>query len=258
MEPKTFLLSEFYAVIFVFARFAGLIAFFPGFSEKRVPVSVRLLLALILALCITPTLPLDSVTRVSHSPDSPAVFIVELLIGVFGALTLRLILSSLDLAGSIIGYNIGLSNVFVADVATQEQSALLSSLLSMIGLMFIFVSDFHHAFLLLMANSYTLFPLGATETWPLYAGDGPHVLLQFLKASFVLGLQLSIPVIILNMIVFTAAGIMNRLMPVLQIFFILQPAQILLGFILIGLGLGGMMSTFMSELGKAYVSLVRM
>ena len=253
--PSTLYLNEFYGYMIVFARFAGFFGFAPIFSEQRVNARLRLLLTLMVTLVVTPAVS-------QHLPQAPGNAVAfnlmiagETIIGIFAALLAKILLSALDTAGTIIAYQMGLANAFVASAATAQQTGLPSLLLTMVGTLFILITDFHHVMIFLIVESYALFEPGNFQNFTLLTADMSQTVLHFVSASFILALQLSAPLIILGLLMFLAGGVVNRLMPSLQVFFILQPLQILLGVIVLLMGLGTLIPFFMRNFAKYYQAL---
>src|SRR5262249_25602072 len=77
------------------------------------------------------------------------------------------------------------------------------------------------------------------------AGDMAEMALRLVTGSFALGLQLSAPFTVFGLLIYVALGILGRLMPQFQIFFMAMPINILLGLVLLMLFLGVMMTAFL-------------
>ena len=128
----------------------------------------------------------------------------------------RMLISALHIAGVIIGFQTSLANATFFDPSNSQQGAIFAAFLNIIGTFLIFVTDLHHLMLMAIADSYTLFRPGA----PLPLGDFSQVVVRVLAESFVLGLQLSAPFIVIAIIFYTGLGLLARLMPQIQVFFI--------------------------------------
>ena len=98
-------MQDLYGYLLVFTRFAGFFSFAPIFSEGRINVKLRLLWTMVLTFVIAPSV---SEYLPKSLPDQALVFDVmlmgELLLGVFAGLIGRVLMSSLDIAGSLIGF----------------------------------------------------------------------------------------------------------------------------------------------------------
>lgn len=252
----TFYLQDFYGYILVFTRFAGFFSFAPIFSERRINVRLRLLFTLAITAVIAPSV---SKYLPKTMPDSALLFdfilLGELILGVFAALIGRVLLMALDIAGSLIAFQMSLANAFINSPATAQQSGLPTAYLTMVAILLIFVTDFHHVMIHMIIESYALFQPGHIASFTTLTGDLANTFTRFMSASFLLGLQVGAPVTILGLTMMMAAGVMNRLLPQIQVFFILQPLQILLGFITLTLSFGIIISYYIQDFAEKYQSL---
>jgi flagellar biosynthetic protein FliR len=112
-----------------------------------------------------------------------------------------------------------------------QPSASITTFLTLTALTLIFVTNLHHSFLLAMAKSYSLFaPLK-----PLPLQDTVTLAIQTVSQSIALGVQLSAPVIVFSLVLNIATGLVGRVMPQFQIFFVATPLSVLLGLSLLAL-----------------------
>lgn len=252
----TLYLQDIYGYVLVLARFGGFFAFAPIFSEGRINVRLRLMTALFLSLVITPAI---SDYLPANLPAAKGAFdmmiLAEILIGLFAGLIGRVLITALDVAGAIIGFQMSLANAFTSSAATAQQASLPAAFLSTIAVVLIFATGFHQVMIQMIIQSYAVFsPIDMTSLTVMSA-DMSATFTKFVTASFVLGLQVAAPVMILGLIMFSAAGIVNRLMPQIQVFFILQPLQIFLGFITLALSLTIVLSYFIQGFVDKYPAL---
>jgi flagellar biosynthetic protein FliR len=103
------------------------------------------------------------------------------------------------------------------------------------GVTLIFDTDLHRLFIAAMAHSYTLFP--PTRALPL--NDAGQLAAETVSRSFSLGLQLAAPVVVFALVFNVATGLVGRMMPQFQIFFVATPLSLLLGLSIFALSLGG-------------------
>jgi flagellar biosynthetic protein FliR len=116
-----------------------------------------------------------------------------------------------------------------------QPNATLATFLSLIGVLLIMTTDLHHLFIGAMVNSYNLFPL---ERPNLPIGDAAALAVRTLAGSFALGIQLSAPVIVFSLVFNLAAGLVGRIMPQFQIYFVSSPLAVIFGLSIFALSLG--------------------
>ena len=232
-----------YAATFmlVFARIGTMVMLLPGFGELSVPVRVRLTVALVLTAVLLP------LHRSAYNLDlrsfGPVVVMLaqEILIGAVLGLTARLIISALQIAGSVIAQQLGLGFVTAVDPTQGQQSVIVGNFLTVLGVTLIFATDLHHLVIAALNDSYTLFQPGDI---PLL-GDVAALTTRTVATAFRIGIQLSAPFLLFGLLFNLGLGILSRLMPQMQVFFVGIPLSILLGFLILLLVIGAMMATLL-------------
>lgn len=212
-------------VMFVFARVGGLVMSMTGVGEAYVPTRAKLALALLLSVLMAPPL-LDVIPPMPVDPASILVlFGGEIIIGLFLGMLSQLLMSSLQVAGTIIAFQIGLANAFIFNPATAQQSSIYGAFLGAIGLLLIFTADLHQLLFLAVRDSYELFPPGRIAP----VGDFADFFASMLARTFTIAMQMAMPFVIVGLIFYLMMGILARLMPQIQIFFVALPLQLTIG-----------------------------
>jgi flagellar biosynthetic protein FliR len=230
----------------VFARVGAMVAAMPVFGETMAPMRVRLILALALTVVLAPMAGIATVA--APAPGKLAVLLVgETLIGLMIGLAARFVMSSVHVAGNVIAAQLGLSMAMSSDPAQNGgQGALVGSFLSLLALTLIVVTDLHHLLIGAMRNSYSTFPVGGA----LSTGDLAQWAIQLMSGMFALAMQMAAPFVVFALVLQFTAGIVSRMMPQVQIFFITVPISILGGFTLLMFSLSAMMMAFLRAFGE--------
>ena len=227
----------------VFARIGTMVMLLPGLGEMSVPVRVRLTVALILAAVLLP------LHRNAYALDLKAfgpvvlMLVEELIIGAVLGLTARLTISALQVAGSVVAQQLGLGFVTAVDPTQGQQGLILGNFLTMLGLTLVFAADLHHLVIAALNDSYTLFRPGELPI----IGDVAALTTRTVANAFRIGIQLSAPFLVFGLLFNLGLGILSRLMPQMQVFFVGMPLSILVGFMILILVLGAMMITFLGS-----------
>jgi flagellar biosynthetic protein FliR len=243
--------AQVFAAFLVFARVGSAFSVLPAFSEAFIALRFRLLLAgmtsLVIAPIVAPTLP--------PAPESPLslLFVVggEALFGLFLGMTARLAMSAIQTAGMVIGLQTGLASALVYDPTTAQQNAVVGAWLSTVAIVLIFVTDLHHLMLRGLVDSYRLFQPGSLPP----IDDVTETVVRLVSSSFLLGIKIAAPFLAFGFIFSLALGLIARLMPQVQIFFVAMPLQIMIGFIVLGATLSMGMIVFLSQLESVLVNL---
>ena len=167
----------------------------------------------------------------------------EMFIGAVLGVSVRLIVSSLQVAGFVIAQQLGLGFVTAIDPSLGQQGVLVGNFLAMLGVTLIFATDLHHLVIAALNDSYKLFAPGEI---PLM-GDVAALTTRTVATAFRIGIQLSAPFLVFGLLFNLGLGVLSRLMPQMQVFFVGLPLSILLGLLIFLLVLGAMMSVFLGE-----------
>ena len=240
MALEQFLPLQVLSLLIVFTRVAAAVMVLPGIGEAFVPMRVRLLFALLLTVVVSPLIS-------SSLPPEPktlaALFkllFFEIVVGVYLGMVARIMLITLDTVGRIIGLTIGMANAEVFNPSISSQASLPGLLLTTMGVMILFATNMHHLFILAIVDSYKVFPVGSIFAW----GDSALVIARLIADSFRLALQMTAPFIVISLIFFMGLGMLARLMPQLQIFFVGLPVQLAGGLLIFSMIISGLFSIF--------------
>lgn len=233
-----------YLYILIFARVGSILMLLPALGEMTIPANMRLGFALVFSLVLFPLIS-PSLPALPNDILQVLVYLAhELAVGlILGAIT-RLITMAAAVAGSVIAFQTGLSGAQGADpINGGAQGALIGAFLSILGVTLIFATDLHHVALMAIRDSYMIF----SPKEPLMFGDAAEMAVQSAASAFVIGIQMSAPFIVLGLVFYLGMGILGRMMPQLQVFFVIMPATIWVGLILFALLLTMMMGWYLTH-----------
>jgi flagellar biosynthetic protein FliR len=233
------------AFLLVFARIGTMVMLLPGLGEMSVPARIRLGIALVLSLIL---LPLHQAAYTIDLKEYGPVLVMlagELLVGAVLGLTARLAISALEVAGSVIAQQLGLGFVTAVDPTQGQQNVIVGNFLMVLGVTMIFATDMHYLVIGALNDSYRLFEPGV----PLLTGDIAQLVTRTVAGAFSIGIQLSAPFLVFGLLFNLGLGILSRLMPQMQVFFIGMPLSILTGFLILFVVIGAMMGTFTDYIG---------
>jgi len=172
-----------------------------------------------------------------------AMLLQEMFVGAVLGLTARLTISALQVAGSVIAQQLGLGFVTAVDPTQGQQGVLVGNFLTILGITLVFATDLHHLVIGALDDSYSLFQPGEI---PLL-GDVAALTTRTVATAFSIGIQLSAPFVVFGLLFNLGLGVLSRLMPQMQVFFVGLPMSILVGFLILLLVLGAMMATFLGS-----------
>ena len=241
-----------YLYLLIFARVGTILMLMPALGEQMIPARMRLSFALLFTLVLFPLLS-PSLPRLPGDMLEVIILLLhELLVGFVFGVIMRLLVSSTQVAGSVIAFQLGLSVAQSADPTNGGiQGAIIGSFLSFLGIALIFATDLHHVALAAVYDSYMIF----SPTDPLMFGDAAEMVVQTVAGAFVVGVQMSAPFIVFGLVFYLGMGILARMMPQLQVFFVAMPATIGVGLILLALLLSMMMGWYLMHFEEGLATL---
>lgn len=231
--------------VLVFARVGTLVMLLPGLGERIILSRARLSVAVFLALALLP------MARTGMSlPQTPqatvALLFGELLVGLILGISARILIGALQTAGTIVANQLGLGFAMSVDPVGGAQNPGIANLLTITGATLVLAMDLHHLAISAIYESYRLLPPGG----PLSEADAMGLALKAMATSFSLAVQISAPFIVFGLLFNLGLGILARLMPQLQVYFIAVPASILIGMAVLMVALGVMMNSYLEEIGR--------
>lgn len=241
-----------FAFMIVFVRVSTMLMMAPAYGETYIYPRVRLGIALAITVLIAPAV-LPTLPQVPSTPARLLLLIIaEVMTGTLIVLAARFVITALQLAGTLVSFQSGLGSAMFFDPSQGSQTAVVSSMLMLTGLTLVFTSDMHLVMLQGLAGSYKVFPPGAAPALADFARYATDAMAQ----SFKLGMQISAPFLVYGIVFNVGLGLINKVMPQFQVFFVGQSIQIVLALVLFNIMLGTAMAWFVEHYGRAITALL--
>jgi flagellar biosynthesis protein FliR len=239
------ILPEFAAAFaLVMARVGTLVMLMPGVGDRTIPARMRLTFALLLSLLFLP------LVRPALPPLSDGIepliklMLLEVLVGLMIGSTVRITLFAMQLAGTVVAQQMALSFSSTVDPTAGVQNPTIATFLVLLATAMIFALDLHHLSIRGMHDSYALIAPGVAPP----VGDAAEMILKTFVAAFKSGIQISAPFLVFAIVFNLGLGVLSRLMPQLQIFFLAMPASILIGTLILLAAIGVMTNVYLQHL----------
>jgi flagellar biosynthesis protein FliR len=229
------------AFMLAFGRIGAMVMLMPGLGEASIPVRIKLAIALLLTLIMLPLHRQDYHVDMQSLTSLLVLMLQEIFIGVVLGATARVTLSALQVAGSVIAQQMGLGFVTSVDPSQGQQGLLIGNFLTMLGVTLLFAIDSHHLVIAALNESYAIFSPGETMS----SGDVAALATRAFAGAFKIGLQLSAPFLVFGIIFNIGLGVLGRLMPQMQVYFVGSPLAILAGFLIFAAVLAAIMGSFL-------------
>jgi flagellar biosynthetic protein FliR len=240
-----------FRAVLMLARIGAVVMLMPGLGEQEVPANIRLGLGLALVMVLYPVLS----PALPAAPDSVGemlrLTLIEIVIGVWYGGLARLVTLAMNMAGQLFALLLGLSQMLVPDPAVGGQNAVTGRFFTLISVVLLLSSGLYAMPLRALAESYAVLPVGQG----FLAGPGAEAMAAAVGQSFILALQLMAPFLLLSVVLNVTFGLLARIAPQVQIYFLVVPGQIVLGLVLLGLLLPAMLGLYTSIARETFLAL---
>jgi len=223
--------TQMLAFVLVFIRIGAILSTAPLFGHPNIPIQIKVVLSLSFAVLLHPFIP-----RTTILPEQLNQYLIlmggELLIGLALGMIGQLVFAAVEFAGSLTGFQMGLSMANVFDPQSRQQISLIARFENVLAMLVFLATNAHLFVIEVIVNSYKVLPPGGV-------GLGQKVYDQVLLLSsgiFSIGFQLAAPLVIALFLANVIMGLLARSVPQIQIFTVGFPLTILLGLFLIALG----------------------
>jgi flagellar biosynthetic protein FliR len=206
-------MSELITWLMVFLRVSAMLAVFPIFSAPNFPVQLRLALGALLAGLVSPALPIGF-GQAQDIWGWVGVMSMEVGVGLLFGFASRMIFFALDMAGDIIGTEIGLSLPSTMNPMSGTQVTAPSSILYYLAAMLWLSLDLHHWMLIGFVKTYTWLPIGGAHLSEFCVMD----IVARSSQTFVIAVELAAPVMAVSFIVSLVFSVLGRAVPQMNVF----------------------------------------
>jgi flagellar biosynthetic protein FliR len=223
------ILNHAFALVLVLARIGATFALLPGLGETTIPAVVKAGMVLIVSLLVLPIIEPALPPRPATEVALGFMVLTELLNGMWFGWLARILTTSLPLAGQFIADFAGLANVLQPSPDLGAQTTAISRMYDVAVPVLIMSTGLYQLLLSALIGFYQLIPPGSLAWVP----DSAAATVTVVAESFNLALRLSAPFILAAISWHVAIGLIARLVPRLQIFFVAMPGQIGIGLLLL-------------------------
>ncbi|MEF2071749.1 flagellar biosynthetic protein FliR [Consotaella aegiceratis] len=244
LELSTYVL----ALFVIFCRIGSCLMLLPGFSSSRVPVNVRLFLAVAVSLALSPVLlpELTPVVAAGTDADRLSLMMTEIINGGMIGLLGRTFMIALEFGSTFVANAMGLGHSLSPGIEDGEQGAALVTLVTMTATTLIFATNLHAEIAKALVASYSAMPV--TNGFSVRAGLVS--LTDNLDDTFMLCLRIASPFVLYAVIVNFAVGLANKLTPQIPIYFISLPFVLAGGLVIFGYSIGDFLVLFIQGFGR--------
>lgn len=217
--------TQIMSFVIVLSRVAGIMIFAPFYSSGAFPAQIKVVIPLVVALTLAPMVPQSQIPNDAGLAQIVFTALGDALIGMVLGLTASFIFGGLQLAGQIIGFQLGFSIVNVIDPQSAVETSVISILNNFLGLLLFLLINGHHWFFQAVSESLQYLPSGEIHL----RGPMVHEVLRLSGLMFVSALRIAGPVIAVTVIADVVMGVIGRVSPQINILIVGMPVKTLVG-----------------------------
>lgn len=227
--------------LLVVARLSGLFLLAPVFSSRMIPGRIKIMALLVLAFTMTPIVTAGSPTSLPTDGVHLAVLMLkESLIGLALGFAVSIVFSAVQVAASLIDTSIGFSLANIIDPLNNTQASIFGSFYSMVTTLSFLALNGHHFMLAGFTRSFDLIPVEMMPRFEKMLDNAASIFLEL----FVMAFQIAAPVLITLLLADVVLGVVSRVVPQMNVFFVGIPLKIGVGMLAIIVALPGFVGFF--------------
>jgi flagellar biosynthetic protein FliR len=209
-------------------RPGALIMFSPVFGGLYAPAQIKIGLTVFIALALLPT---TAVPPIADALPLAVIVAREVAIGFALALAIHALIAGAELAGHLVGFQMGLSYGATVDPQSGVRNPLLTVLYGNLAVVTFLLVGGHHEFLRALHQSFVELPVGAGRV----DASLPQTVAATLAVVFQVGLRLAMPVVVVLVLVEVAMALVARSAPALNLMAVGAPVRLMVGLLILPL-----------------------
>ena len=223
------LISDFVKGILIYLRIMAILFTAPIFSNNALPPISKLFLALVLTYIV-----FFFVDDINAEVNENFLLLIllgfkEIITGTIMGFMLNFVFYGISYAGTLLGFDMGLSIAEAFDHNTETSSNVIGQILSIAAVIIFFLVNGHHYIITAVASSFQIIPIGFfTINYEVY-----QLLVNYSAGIFVIAVKIASPIMVSFFLVNIASGIIARVVQGMNVFFVLAPLKIIMGLLLL-------------------------
>jgi flagellar biosynthetic protein FliR len=235
------LLPEFQSFLVLVSRIGGIVAAFPMLGGRTIPAQIKIALVVMLGLVLSPLIRLPPIS--SDAIEMTAGLASELLVGLVIGLAVRLLFGAFEVAGDLLGTQMGFGAVQLLDPMTSQQSSLISEYFRIVAMLVFLSLNAHMMVVAAIVSSYEAIPPFGASLSPALGEE----VLELSQHMFLVALKLAAPVLVVMILINVLLAMLGRAVAQINVFVLSFPLTIAGGLLVLGLALPHTVSLFERE-----------
>lgn len=230
MELFNLSYEEFERFIFVLVRVAAFIAFVPILGSQQIPARIKIGFILLLSLSVFPLVRHLPMPEPKGLLDFTVYLFSEATAGLVLAFATRLIFTAVQVAGTVVDFQMGFGVVNVIDPQTQSQVSITAQFQNIFTILLYLALNAHHLTIYSLVESFQLInPAQIT-----FSAGTMALLMKIFAGTFVVAVKIAAPIMAILLFISVGLGLVARTVPQMNVFIVAFPLQIGVGLLMVG------------------------
>ncbi|MCZ7610115.1 MAG: flagellar biosynthetic protein FliR [Ignavibacterium sp.] len=221
---------DFIIVFLIFVRISTALIASPVFGSRSVPALPKIFLSLVIAYVVYLTIDRNAIASVPSGWMLVILSLKEAVTGLIIGFMLQFVFWGVSYAGTLIGFDMGLTMAEVFNPSSDESGNVVGEFLYYGALMIFFLINGHHYIISSIKHSFSVVPLGKfVISKPVF-----DLIIIYSASVFIIAVKIASPIIVSFFLVHIGEGIVARIIPQMQVFFVTQPLKVGIGVAMLG------------------------
>ena len=229
MDLLNFNYFEFEKFLFVFARVGALLLFAPILGSASIPNHLKIGLALLMSFLVVPWVGPSQLPQLKGIISLAVYMLSEFSVGILIALTARMIFIAVQIAGTVVDFQMGFGVVNVIDPQTESQVSITAQYMNVLATLFFLALDGHHMVIQAIVESFHLINPNTFH----FSGLTMEFFMQLFSGAFITAVKFSAPIMAVLFFISVALGLIARTVPQMNVFIVGFPLQIGMGLLML-------------------------
>ncbi|HIJ50259.1 MAG TPA: flagellar biosynthetic protein FliR [Nitrospinae bacterium] len=225
--------AEFERFLFVLFRVGAMIIFVPILGSKQIPTVMKIGLTLFLSMAIFPLVHDRPMPEPQGLFELVKFLMADVTIGLGIAYIARLIFTAVQIAGTVVDFQMGFGVVNVIDPQTDTQVSVTAQFHNILAILIFLALDAHHYIIQAIVESF--FIINPFEIN--FASITPEYVLHLFSATFTTAIKIAAPIMAILFFLSVGLGLVARTVPQMNVFIVGFPLQIGVGLLMVGMSI---------------------
>ena len=250
------LMTDFLIVFLIFLRILSALIAAPVFGHKAIPAVSKVFISFVIAYIVFNSVNSPEITLDFNVWWIATTALKEIITGLIIGYTLNFIFYGINFAGSLIGFDIGLAMATIFNPVDESSGNVIGQLVYFLALLMFFIINGHHYVIQGLAYSFHVIPLSEATI----KESVVELLIKYSATVFIIAVKISAPILVSYFLIHIAEGILARIIPQMQVFFVTYPIKIGVGFLMMTMLVPlyvGLIKNLLHDFENNLLSLVR-